>query len=87
MHSRRTNPKQHEPANVPFDCSSLNVGERKGGKKEKYESKEGKGEWKGREEGERKEANGRKRREEGRGEEREEGRKEKEGLNEEKREG
>ena len=50
MHSRRTNPKQHEPANVPFDRSSLNVGERKGGKKEKYESKEGKREGKGREE-------------------------------------
>ena len=44
------NPKQHEPANVPVDCSSLNVGGRKGGRKEEYESKDGKREGKGREE-------------------------------------
>ena len=40
------NPKQHEPANIPVDCSSLNVG----GRKEEYESKDGKREGKGREE-------------------------------------
>ena len=33
------NPKQHEPANVPVDCSSVNVGGRKGGRKEEYEIK------------------------------------------------
>ena len=45
------NLKQHEPANVPVDCSSLNVSGRKGGRKEEYESKEGKSEAKRREEG------------------------------------
>ena len=43
------NPKQHEPANVPVDCSSLNVGGRKGGRKEEYEIKARKEKGKGKE--------------------------------------
>ena len=43
------NPKQHEPANVPVDCSSLNVGGRKVGRKEEYEIKARKEKGKGKE--------------------------------------